>query len=89
MKVRYTVIIEKGEANYGAYAPDIPGCGTVAETREEVEQLIREAIEFHLEGLALAGQPIPQPVSDAITVDVTLPANAAPQPVFADHSETA
>ncbi|MGI8855446.1 MAG: type II toxin-antitoxin system HicB family antitoxin [Thermomicrobiales bacterium] len=89
MKVRYTVIIEKGETNYGAYAPDIPGCGTVAGAREEVELLIQEAIEFHLEGLALAGQPIPQPVSDAITVNVTLPTNAAPQPAFAARSDTA
>ncbi len=85
----YAVIIEKGETNYGAYAPDIPGCGTVADTREEVEQLIREAIEFHLEGLALAGQPIPQPVSDAITVEVSVPVSAPSQPVFADRTHTA
>ncbi len=57
--MRYTMIIEKGESNYGAYAPNIPGCGTVADICEEVEHRIREAIEFHLEGLALAGQPIP------------------------------
>jgi len=87
--MRYTVIIEKGETNYGAYAPDIPGCGTVADTREEVEQLIREAIEFHLEGLALAGQPIPQSVSDAITVEVSVPVSAPSQPVFADRAHTA
>jgi len=87
--MRYTVIIEKGETNYGAYALDIPGCGTVADTREEVEYLIREAIEFHLEGLALAGQPIPQPVSDAITVEVADPASAPSQPVFADRAHTA
>lgn len=87
--MRYTVIIEKGETNYGAYAPDIPGCGTVADTREEVERLIREAIEFHLEGLALAGQPIPQPVSDAITVDVSVPASVSSQPAFADHTHSA
>ena len=87
--MHYTVIIEKGETNYGAYAPDIPGCGTVADTREEVERLIHEAIEFHLEGLALAGQPIPQPVSDAITVDVSVPASAPSQPAFADHAHSA
>lgn len=87
--MRYTVIIEKGETGYGAYAPDIPGCGTVAETREAVEQLIREAIEFHLGGLVLAGQPIPQPVSDAITVDVALPVSPASQPALATRSDTA
>ncbi len=87
--MRYTVIIEKGETNYGAYAPDIPGCGTVADTREEVEQLIHEAIEFHLEGLALAGQPIPQPMSDAITVEVSVPVSAPSEPAFADRAHTA
>jgi predicted RNase H-like HicB family nuclease len=87
--MRYTVIIEKGETSYGAYAPDIPGCGTVGETREEVEQLIREAIEFHLGGLALAGQPIPQPASEAITIDVALPDGIAPRPAFAAQSDTA
>lgn len=87
--MRYTVIIEKGETNYGAYAPDIPDCGAVADTREEVEQNIREAIEFHLEGLALAGQPIPQPVSDAITVDVSAPEDTPSRTVFADHAHTA
>ncbi len=84
--MRYTVIIEKGKSNYGAYAPDIPGCGTVADTREEVEHRIREAIEFHLEGLALAGQPIPQPMSDAIMVDVSVPVDAPLQPIFADRA---
>lgn len=70
---RYTVIIEKGETNWGAYSPDVPGCGVVADTRTEVEQLITEALAFHFEGLLLAGQRIPEPVSDAITVAVSLP----------------
>ena len=47
----YVVIVEKGETSYGAYVPDLPGCVAVGETREEAMQLIREAIEFHLEGL--------------------------------------
>lgn len=74
--MRYTVIIEKGETSYGAYAPDLSGCIAVGETREEVEQLIQEAIEFHLEGMQLAGLPIPQPSSDAITVEVSFPVAA-------------
>lgn len=59
MKVRevihqqYMVIIEKGETSYGAYVPDLPGCIAVSETREEVLELIKEAIEFHLEGLQI------------------------------------
>jgi len=55
----YVVIIEKGESSYGAYVPDLPGCVAVGETREEVMQLIREAIEFHLEGLREDGRPVP------------------------------
>lgn len=49
--MNYTVVIEKGETSYGAYIPDLPGCVAVGETLEEVESLIGEAIEFHLEGL--------------------------------------
>ncbi len=57
--MKYAIIIEKGEASYGAYVPDLPGCVAAAETREEVRKLIQEAIEFHLEGLKEDGQPIP------------------------------
>lgn len=49
--VDYVVIIEKGETSYGAYVPDLPGCVAVGETREAALDLIREAIEFHREGL--------------------------------------
>lgn len=87
--MQYTVIIEKGESNFGAYAPDIPGCGAVADTREEVEQLIQEAIEFHFEGLVLAGQPIPQPMSDAITVDVAVPVGTDSSPEYVARSQSA
>jgi predicted RNase H-like HicB family nuclease len=59
--MRYAVIIEHDPetGSYGAYAPDLPGCGAVADTREEVVTLIQEAIEFHLEGLQEDGLPIP------------------------------
>lgn len=56
----YAVVIEKGETSYGAYVPDLPGCVAVAETREEVEALIQEAIQFHLEILQSEGLPIPE-----------------------------
>ena len=59
--MEYVVIFEKGENNYGAYAPDLPGCGVVGETLEEVRTLIAEAIEFHIEGLQESGYEIPQP----------------------------
>jgi predicted RNase H-like HicB family nuclease len=49
--MRYAVVIEKCEIGYGAYVPDLPGCVAVGETLPETEQLIQEAVEFHLEGL--------------------------------------
>ena len=66
----YVVIIEKGPSSYGAYVPDLPGCVAVGETREEVMQLIREAIEFHLEGLRQDGHPVPPPSSSIELVHV-------------------
>lgn len=61
--MEYVVIIEKGERSYGAYVPDLPGCIAVGETYEETMQLIREAIQFHLEGLREEGCPVPAPSS--------------------------
>ena len=66
----YVVIVEKGPASYGAYVPDLPGCVAVAETHEEVLELIREAIELHLDGLKEDGLPIPVPSSSIETVHV-------------------
>jgi predicted RNase H-like HicB family nuclease len=68
--VNYVVIVEKGEASYGAYVPDLPGCVVVGETREEAMRLIREAIEFHLEGLREDGRPVPPPTSSIELVTV-------------------
>lgn len=68
--MKYMVIIEKGEKGYGAYVPDLPGCIAAADTEEEVKQLIKEAIEFHIEGLRGVGEPIPAPSSESIYVEV-------------------
>lgn len=68
--MKYAMIIEKGETSYGAYIPDLPGCVAVAETKEEVLTLIKEAVEFHLEGLREDGKPIPQPTSEANAIEV-------------------
>ena len=68
--MRYLVVVEKGPESFGAYVPDLPGCVAAAETREEVLALIREAIEFHIEGLREDGQPIPPPSSSSEVVDV-------------------
>ena len=61
--MKYAVEIEKGPTSYGATVPDLPGCVAVAETLEEVETLIREAIEFHIEGLRQDGLPVPPPTT--------------------------
>ena len=69
--MRYTVVIEEGPTSYGAYVPDLPTCVAVAETREEVSELIREAIEYHLDMLQEEGMPIPEPKSHAEMVEVS------------------
>jgi predicted RNase H-like HicB family nuclease len=63
--MRYLVIIEKGESSWGAHVPDLPGCIAVAKTRKEVQALIKEAIDFHLEGLRKHGELIPVPSSES------------------------
>ena len=58
--MQYIAIIEgDDQSGYSAYVPDLSGCIAAGDTREEVEQLIREAIPFHLEGMAEVGEPIP------------------------------
>ncbi len=68
--MRYAVVIEKSETGYGAYVPDLPGCVAVGETVGETEQLIREAIEFHLEGLREDGLAVPEPSTVTQYVEV-------------------
>ncbi|MCR4316629.1 MAG: type II toxin-antitoxin system HicB family antitoxin [Planctomycetes bacterium] len=70
--MRYLVVIEKGETSWGAHVPDLPGCIAVGESRKEVVQLIREAIDFHIEGLREHGEPIPPPSSESELIDVQL-----------------
>jgi predicted RNase H-like HicB family nuclease len=76
--MRYAVVIEKGATSYGAYVPDLPGCVAAATSREEVLRLITEAIEFHLEGMQEAGEPIPPPSSSVEFVDVAAKAKTPP-----------
>jgi predicted RNase H-like HicB family nuclease len=69
---RYLIVIEGGgEANYSAYAPDLPGCVATGATLEECEGEMREAIAFHIEGLRESGQPVPEPSRVTVTyVDI-------------------
>ena len=68
--MKYAVIVEKGDNSFGAHVPDLPGCVAVAETKDEVLELIQEAIEFHLESLREDGQPIPLPSSSVEYIEV-------------------
>jgi predicted RNase H-like HicB family nuclease len=67
---RYLIIIEKTAIGYSAYSPDLPGCAATGASREEVQHEMHDAIEFHIEGLRLAGEPIPEPRSDAAFCEV-------------------
>jgi len=60
---RYTVFFEPTATGYSAHVPDLPGCIAAAATLEETRQLIKEAIEFHIEGLRLNGEAVPEPTT--------------------------
>lgn len=68
--MRYAVVIEQAANNYSAYVPDLPGCVATGATLEEVELQIREALEFHIEGLRQDGIPIPPPSSRVEYVNI-------------------
>ena len=76
--MRYAVVIEKAEKNYSAYVPDLPGCVATGATLEQAEAEIREAIEFHIEGMREDGLPIPEPASKVEYVDVAAQSGTAP-----------
>ena len=59
--MKYAIVIERAGDNLSAYVPDLPGCIATGNSASEVEQLIREAISFHLEGLREDGLEIPEP----------------------------
>lgn len=69
--MQYLVVIERGPTSFGAYVPDLPGCVAVAESQAEVETLIREAMEFHIDSLRDEGRPLPDPTSSSqvVTID--------------------
>ncbi len=67
---KYAVVFEKAAHNWAAYVPDLPGCVTTGPTLEETRRLIAEAIEFHIEGLRMDGDPIPEPTTVAESVEV-------------------
>jgi predicted RNase H-like HicB family nuclease/predicted RNA binding protein YcfA (HicA-like mRNA interferase family) len=64
----YLVVIERGERNYSAHVPDLPGCIATGRSREETIERMRDAIRLHLDGMRADGQPIPEPVTSAALV---------------------
>ncbi len=74
---KYAVVVERGPNNYSAYVPDLPGCITTGKTLEDVERNIREAIELHLEGMVEDGEPISEPTSKAIEIEIPAEPTAA------------
>jgi predicted RNase H-like HicB family nuclease len=68
--MEYLVIFEETENSVGAYVPDLPGCVAIGETRDQAKQLIREAIELHIESLRDHGEPVPKPHSSVEVIAV-------------------
>jgi predicted RNase H-like HicB family nuclease len=79
--MKFTVVVEKAEHNYSAYVPDLPGCITTGDSLEEIERMAREAIEFHIEGMRLDGEAVPEPSTHCLVVEVDVPEDVAePRP---------
>ncbi len=70
---KYLIIIEKTETGFSAYTPDLPGCVSTAKTRTEVKMNMKEAIEFHIEGMRKEGYPIPKPSTESAYLEVAAP----------------
>lgn len=75
--MRYVVVFEKAPNNWCAFVPDLPGCVTTGDTLEETKELIREAIEFHMEGYVEDDEPIPpRSCVEAAVIEVNVPEGA-------------
>ena len=67
---KYAVVFEKAAHNWAAYVPDLPGCISTGRTLEETRRLIAEAIEFHVEGMRLRNEAVPEPTAVVDTVEI-------------------
>ena len=67
---RYLIVIEETPTGFSAYSPDLPGCIATGHNREEVEDEMKEAVEFHIDGLRRAGYEVPDPRSQAVYHEV-------------------
>ena len=68
--MKILIVVEQTATGYSAYSPDVEGCIATGESREDVEQRMQEAVEFHLEGLRADGRAVPSPRSYATFLDV-------------------
>jgi predicted RNase H-like HicB family nuclease len=66
----YLIVIEGDDESFSAYSPDLPGCVAAGDSQREVEQLMREAIQLHIESLRAHGDPVPEPKTAARYVAV-------------------
>lgn len=69
---KYTVFFEATPTGFSAHVPDLPGCVAAASTLEETRALIREAIEFHIEGMRINGDPVPPPTPYIEEIEVAV-----------------
>jgi predicted RNase H-like HicB family nuclease len=69
--MKYLIVIEETNTGYSAYSPDLEGCVATGATREEVESVMREAIEFHLDGLREEGYEVPKPRTYSTYMEVS------------------
>ena len=72
--MKYLVVFEQTPNNWAAYVPDLPGCVATGDTRDDTEELIREAVELHIESLIAHHEPVPEPGTWTGLVDVSVPA---------------
>ena len=67
---KYPIVIERTDSGYSTYSPDLPGCASTGKSREEAERNMREAIEFHVDGLLQEGYPVPEPQATSSYVEL-------------------
>ncbi len=68
---KYLIVVEPTQTGYSAFSPDLDGCVATGRTREEVERNMRDAIQFHLQGLRLEGLDTPAPHTYSSYVEVS------------------
>ena len=79
MSNRYLIVIETADdGSLSAYVPDLPGCVSCGDTKDELKQMIQEAIDFHIDGMKAAGLPIPEPSTTADFVETQVAQAGSP-----------